>query len=73
MDERYPADPQRVMEFTQAIRRWAQQDDGPAKEPGSVVLARFDDLPEDYRFSIYAKVTKIEQLHKRKARRPPIA
>lgn len=69
MDERYPADPQRVMDFTEAIRRWAQQDDGPAKEPASVVLARFNDLPEDYRLSICVKVTKIEQLHKRKARR----
>jgi hypothetical protein len=56
------------MEFTEAIRRWTRQDDGPGKEPWPVVLARFDDLPEDYRLSICAKVTKIEQLHQRKAR-----
>lgn len=66
---RQVAGPQRVMEFAEAIRRWTRQDDGPGKEPGPVVLARFDDLPEDYRLSIWVKVTKIEQLHKRKARR----
>ncbi len=55
------------MEFTEAIWRWIRQDDGPGKEPWPVVLARFDDLPEDYRLSIFVKVTKIEQLHKREA------
>ncbi|MDQ2744104.1 MAG: hypothetical protein M3Z66_17665 [Chloroflexota bacterium] len=66
------ADPQRVMDFAEAIRRWSRQDDGPGKEPWPVVLARFDDLPDDYRLSIFVKVTKIEQLHKRKAQRPHI-
>lgn len=66
MDPRYPTDPKRVMEFADAVRTWARKEELTKREFGEAPLAGFDDLTEDNRLDIIRRITKIENLKKRK-------
>jgi hypothetical protein len=65
MDPRYPADPDRVLAFAETVRQWARQGHVPEREPFQALMARFDDLPLDYRQGLFVKITKTEGMRAR--------